>query len=128
MSILGILIQVNMELFTESELIDCFNCIKGILTFEFDEKNDTFKLLRRSSIHLLNDMVYNSGLDKFVISFEEYENLINLLKYNKDFKEKDDLTIQSINKLLLLIDDIWKETYSLKEDTNDTLLSSLKIL
>ncbi|OBA26282.1 hypothetical protein HANVADRAFT_53262, partial [Hanseniaspora valbyensis NRRL Y-1626] len=128
MSILGILIQVNMELFTESELIDCFNCIKGILTFEFDEKNDTFKLLRRSSIHLLNDMVYNSGLDKFIISFEEYENLINLLKYNKDFKEKDDLTIQSINKLLLLIDDIWKETYSLKEDTNDTFLSSLKIL
>lgn len=128
MSILGILIQVNMDLLTDSELIDCFACIKGILTFEFDANDETFKLLRRASIHLLNDMVYNSGLDRFVISFQEYENLINLLKYNRDHKENDDLTIEFITKLLSLIDDLWKQSFMMNEDSSDTLLNSLKIL
>lgn len=127
MSILGILLQVNMELLTESELIDCFSCIKGILTFEFDEKDDSFKILRRSSIYLLNDMIYNSGLDRFVISFDEYESLVALLKYNRDVKETDDVAIDMINKILSIISDIWKETFTLKEDTTDDLLNTLKI-
>lgn len=128
MSVLGILIQVNMDLLTDSELIDCFACIKGILTFEFDTEDETFKLLRRASIYLLNDMVYNSGLDRFVMSFQEYESLINLLKYNRDHKETDDLTIEFIKRLLSLIDDLWKQSFMINEDSSDTLLNSLKIL
>lgn len=127
MSILGILLQVNMDVLTESELIDCFSCIKGILTFEFDEKDDSFKILRRASIYLLNDMIYNSGLDRFVISFEEYESLVALLKYNRDVKETDDVSIDMINKLLSIIEDIWSETFKVEEDTNDSLLNTLKI-
>ncbi|XBW34752.1 hypothetical protein QEN19_000319 [Hanseniaspora menglaensis] len=128
MSILGIMIQLNMDLMSDSELIDCFNCIKGILTFEFDEKDESFKLLRRSSTYLLYDMVYNSGLDRFVISYEEYERLIDLLKYNRDVKEKDDLSIDLISKLLSLVDEIWNETYKVREDPDDTFLSNLKII
>ncbi|CAI8493989.1 unnamed protein product [Hanseniaspora opuntiae] len=127
MSILGILLQVNMDLLTESELIDCFSCIKGILTFEFDENDDSFKILRRASIYLLNDMIYNSGLDRFVISFEEYESLVALLRYNRDVKETDDVAVDMIDKILSIINDIWKETFTFKEDTTDDLLNTLKI-
>lgn len=127
MSILGILLQVNMDLLTESELIDCFSCIKGILTFEFDENDDSFKILRRASIYLLNDMIYNSGLDRFVISFEEYESLVALLEYNRDVKETDDVAVDMIDKILSIINDIWKETFTFKEDTTDNLLNTLKI-
>lgn len=127
MSILGILLQVNMDVLTESELVDCFSCIKGILTFEFDEKDDSFKILRRASIYLLNDMIYNSGLDRFVISFEEYESLVALLKYNRDVKETDDVTIDMIDKLLSIIQEIWNQTFTLEEDTTDSLLNTLKI-
>lgn len=127
MSILGILLQVNMDLLTESELIDCFSCIKGILTFEFDETDDSFKILRRASIYLLNDMIYNSGLDRFVISFEEYESLVALLRYNRDVKETDDVAIAMIDKILSIINDIWKETFTFKENSTDDLLNTLKI-
>ncbi|KAL6932512.1 hypothetical protein ACO0OL_003991 [Hanseniaspora opuntiae] len=127
MSILGILLQVNMDLLTESELIDCFSCIKGILTFEFDENDDSFKILRRASIYLLHDMIYNSGLDRFVISFEEYESLVALLRYNRDVKETDDVAVDMIDKILSIINDIWKETFTFKEDTTDDLLNTLKI-
>ena len=97
------------------------------MTFEFDAKDDSYKILRRASIYLLNDMIYNSGLDRFVISFEEYESLVALLKYNRDVKETDDVSIDMINKLLSNIEDIWSETFKVEEDTNDSLLNTLKI-
>lgn len=149
MSILGMILQTNAASLLDSEISDILDCSFGILHFEGGQKlnaatyetgkvkepknkpnsehgkEDTSKLMRRSAIHIIHDLLYNSGFERLPTQYNGSK-LINLLHYTRQ-QEPDYLTCELIDQLINLIDDLVKESLTVRE-FDDSLISSLKIV
>ncbi|KAL6942431.1 hypothetical protein ACO0QE_003606 [Hanseniaspora vineae] len=149
MSILGMILQTNAASLLDSEINDILDCSFGILNFERGQtlnsvrpkretgeesknktktepgKEDTSKLMRRSAIHIIHDLLYNSGFERIPAQYNG-SRLMNLLHYTRQ-QESDFLTCELIDQLIKLIDDLVKESLTVRE-FDDSLISSLKIV
>lgn len=115
MSILGSCLQVNAA-GIQSRIQEILDCVFGILQFETQSqakiKDDSF-LMRRSAIHLLHDLMYNSGLSLLP---EQYNvtKLKILLEYVRT-TESDYLVCEQIDKLLMVLAELTSNSIELDE-------------
>lgn len=102
MSILGICLQVNAKGIS-NRIGEMLDCVFGILQLEIDnvsKKDDTF-IMRRSAVHLIYDLIYNSGLSLLPEKYN-IDQLRTLLEYLRG-NEKDFLVCEQIEQVLNLM-------------------------
>lgn len=116
MSILGMCLQVN-SLGVQSRVPEMLDCVFGILQLETTERETTKKsnaysfVMRRSAMHLIHDLLLNSGLDLFP---EQYNSarLKTLLEFVRTH-DADYLVCEQAAKLLEIIPELevsnWQE-------------------
>ncbi|CCF56148.1 hypothetical protein KAFR_0A07140 [Kazachstania africana CBS 2517] len=114
MSILGVCLQVNAK-GIESRITEMLDCVFGILQLETStssgsssssssgDRDDSF-IMRRSAIHLIHDLMYNSGLSLLPKEYNK-EKLDNLLAYARE-KESDYLVCEQIDEVLEILQDL----------------------
>ncbi|KAH3903514.1 Rtp1p SCDLUD_001155 [Saccharomycodes ludwigii] len=122
MSLLGACLQVNASGLNPTYVSEILDCSFGILKFEND--GETSKLMRRSAIHVIHDLLYNSGLENFPSEYSG-ANLQEILTYTRS-KETDYLVCEQIDQVLKLIDEFIRE-YLKIDETGNSLLNNLKI-
>ncbi|CCE64397.1 hypothetical protein TPHA_0H01920 [Tetrapisispora phaffii CBS 4417] len=98
MSILGVCLQVN-AIGISDKIPDILDCAFKILQLETTEKNSF--LMRRSSIHIIHDLIYNSGFQLFPEQFSP-EKTRTLLEYVKS-NDNDGLVCETTRQLLEII-------------------------
>ncbi|EJS44203.1 YMR185W [Saccharomyces arboricola H-6] len=107
MSILGVCLQANARGLSD-RIHDMIDCAFGILQLEqprkhLEGKDDSF-LMRRSAVHLINDLLYSTGLEMLPPEYT-YNKLKTLLSYVHE-QDEDYLVCEQVEKLLIVLDNL----------------------
>lgn len=111
MSILGVCLSVNAG-GIRHYIQDLLDCSFGILQLERPRKDgkkteDDSKVLRRSAVRLIYDLLCNSGLSLFPPQYSG-SNLKNLLEYVKE-QDDDYLVCEQVDEVLNLIHELVRQ-------------------